>query len=326
MAGKNKNKALLIIFVALIGIFLVGKFFRESKRESSFNKDVVQIDTAEVTGIMLYPQSENGELVHITRTGNSWRVKSGNINSPVEPGSVQNLLGEAIRINPKQLVAKEKGKWTDYHVNDSLGTRLQIREGGKSVLDIYIGKFSYKQVQNPYGGSRGNIIGTSYFRIAGKDEVYATDGFLTMTFNQGFNSWRDQRFIRLTKDNVTRISFKYFADSSFVVEKAENSWKIGDVAVDSLKMDNYLQKISAIRKSVFKDGFKPPLKSSCQMTIEGNNMESIVVQAYETPDGEWILHSTINPESYFTDEDKNFVKDVLIRKENLLFDSEKQDL
>ena len=57
---------------------------------------------------------------------------------------------------------------------------------------MIIGKFTFKQ--------QGRIT-TSYVRLAEEDDTYATDGILSMTFNQGINTWRDKTVIKGNKDD-----------------------------------------------------------------------------------------------------------------------------
>jgi hypothetical protein len=317
MAGKNNNKTLLVVLVILLAVFLFGKFFRQEKRANTLKSNGVELDTSLVTKINLYPVAEKGNVLNFYKKGETWRVKKGDVDAPVEKEHIQNLLTEAKRIKPRQLVAKSKDKWIEYHVDDSLGTRVQFLSEKKKLMDLYIGKFTYKQMQSPYGGQQGgNIVGTSYYRKADEKEVYATEGFLSFTFNQDFNSWRDQQLIQLNKKDVTRLNFDYFADSSFTVQKADSVWLIGSIKADSLKIDNYLDKLRNQRKSVFKDDFHPGSQPACQLTIEGNNMNTIVLKAYND-NGVWIFNSSFNPESYFADPDKSLVHELLITKEDL---------
>jgi len=320
MARKNNNLTLLIILVIFIGIFLGGKFIRESKRESTLNKNLIRLDTTRVTDLMLIRSGEKDHPIHFFKKGNHWRVSQNGVEAPEEKGSATNLLNEVLKIKPRQLMARDKKKWSEYNLTDSLGTRFQVLQDKKKLVDLYIGKFTYKQATGANQGYGRNVIGKSYFRLAGENEVYAVDGFLPMAFNQGFNSWRDQNLLRLNKEKITKITFKYPADSSFVLEKVDSVWKIGSVKADSTKLANYLSALSYQRKSDFKDGFKPPLEPTCQLTIKGNDMPVVVVQAFYNPDvnGDWILHSSLNPETYFLDKANEFAKKVLVGKEKLL--------
>jgi len=318
MARKNNNLTLLIILVVLIGIFLGGKFIRETKRESTLNKNLIRLDTSKVTDLMLIPSGKNDNPIHFFKKGNKWRVSQGGLEAPEEPGSATNLLTEVLKIKPRQLITRDEKKWTEYKVNDSLGTRFQVLQDKKKLVDLYIGKFTYKKVS--YQGYGQNVVGKSFFRLAGQKEVYAVDGFLPMAFNQGFNSWRNQNLVRFNKEKVTKISFKYPSDSSFVLQKTDSIWKIGTEKADSAKLVNYLNILGYQRKTDFKDGFKPPLEPTCQITIEGNDMPAIVVQAFYKPEknGDWILHSSQNPETYFVDKANEFVKKIMVGKEKLL--------
>ena len=81
----------------------------------------------------------------------------------------------------------------ELQLNDTSATRVKVYQGDKLALDLLIGKFSYQKGNNPYGGMYGGGgTGTSYIRLADKEEAYAVEGFLTFSFNQQFNSFRKQ--------------------------------------------------------------------------------------------------------------------------------------
>jgi hypothetical protein len=320
--AKNNNKTLIIILVVLLGVFALVQL-NTRKKESTLKRDLVDIDTAKVTAIYLYPQSEKGKELVFVRSDKGWRIKEDGKEAPVETATVRNLLATTLRIKPQQLVAVGKDAWSEYHVDDSLATRLKIMEDNKTVLDLYIGKFSVQRPSgnNPYqayGG--GGVTGKSYVRLAGDKEIYAVEGFLPMTFNQGFDAWRDQRFLKLFRDDIQKITYTYPADTGFVLHNDSTGWdwKLDNGPVDSAAVAQYLSLLSHRRYSNFADGYTPPAQADYQMLIEGKNFRPVVIKAFRDDKYNLVIHSGQNPESYFADKDSTIFKLLFVPRSKFL--------
>jgi hypothetical protein len=177
-----------------------------------------------------------------------------------------------------------------------------VKEGRKTTLDLYIGRFDYQQPQGGYqqGYGQNQFSGTSYVRKHSEDEVYAVEGFLSMSFNQKFNSWRDQAISSFPTEQLSRIVFDYPADSGFIAQKSESgAWMVAGLPADSASMAGYLHAISRKRSQNFADGFQSPASPDYQVTYEGNNMAPLQIRAYIQPGGYYILNSSLNPDSWF---------------------------
>lgn len=312
MSSKFNNKYLLIAIGVLLVLFVFVRFYRSSRTERTLKTDIVALDTAKISKILLYPSSEKGSELTFTRKGKEWSVSNGKLDVETGKNSVPNLLNQLLEIKAKRLVSRSEDKWKEYQLTDSLGTRIKVYEGSRLKLDMYIGKFTYQQTNDPYGGygGRGGVEGTSYVRMANEDEIYAVDGFLTFSFNQPFSSWRNQTFINLNRSNVTKLSFRYPGDSSFVLALENKKWMVNNQPADSAKVANYLSSLSYKNGSNFNDEFNPVGSSQYQLTIEGNNMENVVVNAYTGSDGKLEMNSSLNSRAWFSSEPNGIFKDV----------------
>ncbi len=300
MPKKFNNRILLIVLVLFVAVFLVARFLKTGKTEKSFKTELFALDTAEVSAILIYPKAENLKEIRFSRDGNNWTVTKGEVTSDAGENSVKSLLAQLVQVKPKRLAARSKDKWEEFQLTDSLATRIKVIEkGGKESVDLIIGKFTYQQSDNPYGG-RGNVTGTTYVRLGNEEEVYAVDGFLSMSINREFNSWRDQRVMNTRKEDVTKLIFTYPADSGFIVLKKDTLWMMNNYAVDSLAMDQYLSSLSYMDHSEFKDDFKPLQNPDFQLTIEGNNFSPVSIQAFMLTGDQYVINSSLNPKSYFS--------------------------
>jgi len=299
MSKKFDNRILFSVLILLVVVFLVARFLKTGKTEKSFKTELFTLDTADVSTILIYPKAENLEEIRFSRDGINWTVTKGEITSDAGENSVKSLLAQLMEVKPKRLAARSKDKWEEFQLTDSLATRIKVIEkGGKETIDLMIGKFTYQQSNNPYGG-RGNIMGTTYVRLWDEEEVYAVDGFLSMSINREFSTWRDQRVVNTRKKDVTKLIFTYPADSGFIAIKKDTLWMINDYAVDSLAMDQFLSSLSYTNHSDFADDFKPLLNPDFQLTIEGNNFSPLSIQAFMLPDDQYVINSSLNPKSYF---------------------------
>ncbi len=302
MSGKPNNRVLLIILAALLGIFVLVRVFRTSKREKTLRTELIHVDTSRISRIRLYPGAEDHEEILFRKNPEgSWRVRHGDVDAEADPRSVKSMLTEILNIKPERLAATSRDKFAEFQLTDSLATRIVVEEGKKETLDLLVGKFSYKPSPGPSYGGYSNRYGRgiSYIRLHDEEHIYAVDGFLTMSFNQGFNAWRNQVVTDLNRQDLTAFRFDYPADSGFVVRQRDSVWYIGSVRPDSASMIQYLNTISHRSGSSFADDLKPSGNPDFQLTIEGRNMRPVNLKGYLKDEEEIIIHSSQNPEAWF---------------------------
>ncbi len=285
----SRNKVLLIVFVILLVVFLGKRFFSTDTRRN-FREILVELDTAQITKISLLAKANSGATVDIMRTGNQWEVTDGTVIDEVDEGGIREMLSSMVSMKPKRLVAKTDDKWAQYEVNDSLGTKVTVYAGNDELSSFIIGKFNFQQATRSM---------STFVRLANEDEVYSIEGFLSSTFNQQFSNLRDKTFLKTDKTDLTRLQFDYPGDSSFVLSKEAELWSVNGVATDSTAVQTYLNGIQNITQREFVDGFSADGKvSTYRLTIEGNNMNTIVVNGYATQE-DIVLHSSLNDNAYF---------------------------
>jgi hypothetical protein len=310
---KLNNKFLIGILIGLAAVFALSRIFRSSQLQSNLRTELLQLDTASVTKLLLYPKAENGKEVELTRAGKSWTVKKDNRSANTEQGSVNNALAAFVKLKPLRLVTKKKEKWNEYSVADS-GTYVKIYKGDKVVTNVHIGRIGYNQSSDGQF-SAGGIF--TYVRLTNENEVYAVEGFLESSFNRGYNDWRDKSFLRLKKDQITEIQFSYPADSSFVLSKKDKSWWIGNEQADSLKINSYLSQLEYKNANTFADEFSA--SGSANVTVQMKSASGILatVEGWKRPT-DWALKSSWQPTIYFSSENTGLVKTLFETKKNLL--------
>jgi hypothetical protein len=297
---NKKSLYILGILIVLLGLTILIKLPRE---RATIKEKLVELDTALVNKIIIYPRVNEGTSFEFVRKNGSWILQNDKLTAAPEKDAVRNMLIEVQDIKPKSLEATNKAQWKDFNLTDTMAIRVNfLDKREKSLADLMIGKFTYNQGRNPYGDPYGNgIQGISYVRLNGDKKVYGVEGFLSLTFSGKFNDYRDKSFIKLSKEDAVKINFSYPSDSSFVLTRIDSVWFAGNSPADSLAVADYLNSLSYLNGQEFADNFKPANDPQYEISVEGNNLLNISVKCYKTDtENEYILSSSLNPDVFFT--------------------------
>ena len=314
MFNKLSNKTLLILFIILLVIVAAFLFYDSKHGERSFRKDLVNIDTAQVTSINIYPKTTHHKLVKIFKEGHYWKVDIPNNKTAFVPKQkIDEIFRELLGIKTLSVAALGKNKWKEYEVDDSSGTEIKVFEGGNNTLDLTIGKFAFRRPKTML----------SYVRVGGDDNVYQINGMPGFLFNQNADYYRDGRVINDRYSNWTKLSFTYPGDSSFVLEKKNKNWMIGSQIADSAKTVNLLRPLSDLTSQDFADNFDQSLlsKATYTLTINSSAKGGITVTAFISPK-DTLINSSTNPDAYF-DAGKNSLLKQIFRGKRDFFKKKK---
>ncbi len=303
----NRNGILLIVFGALIAIYLGNKYF-SGNTNRNFREELTSVDSTKVTQIVILTKDHQSEPIKINKVNNSWEVTNGQITDDANKNGVKGMLLALQSMVPKRLVANSEDKWAQYEVNDSLGTKVKVFNKEHLLADVIIGKFDFNQ---------NTRTASTYVRVAGENETYSVDGFLSSNFNKEFNNFRDGTFLKVEPSYLTGIRYDYLGDSSFVLNKVDSKWQINGTKADSAAVQNYFNGLKNLVKHDFVDDFKQPVLPTYSMTLSGNNMRDITLDAYESGD-EIILHSSMNTGAYFSKGNLAIFEKLFIDKNHLL--------
>ena len=307
MFNKNSNKNLWIIFaILLIAVILI--FSTEStKKERSFKKDLVSVDTSAISSFSIFPKSKPGQEVKFLKDGKIWKVtgSDGKTFTAVD-SKIKGLFTELSRIKPKRVAARNKVKWAEYQV-DSAATRVVVNESGSEVLNLIIGKFAFQQPRSM----------STYVRLMGENDVYEVDGFLDMSFNKDANSFRNESVINSDKNKWNKLTFSSLDSESFELIKIDDQWTIDGLPTDSAKTATSLSSLSRVSNTDFFDDVQNGLLPSqfVKLIIEVSDEEPIDVIGYKN-DSKYVVRSSQNKESYF---DGNKVGEKIFLKKDSFF-------
>jgi hypothetical protein len=124
---------------------------------------------------------------------------------------------------------------------------------------------------------------------------------LSMAVSGGIDNFRSTIILDCRKENLTRLTFTYPADSSFTLALADSIWKAGGIQTDSASTHTYLNSLRNFSNRSF--GSAPVSQNpstSFMLQVEGNNMETIQINAWPGEEDNFYLTSTQNEGSLFT--------------------------
>ncbi len=294
MLNKLSTKTLIIILISIVGLYALNQVFDKKGRSKSFKSELVLIDTAKVTRVIIDKAKETTYLEK--QSSGQWKVK--NINDKLvlaETNIVLNALNTLLtQVKPTLLASRSSKKHNEFQV-DSTGTRVQVYQGNKKTLDLIIGKFTM----------RGQRRYQSYVRLYDEDEVYVCYDFMSIAFPFSKDSYRNKQLTKIDKSKIQRVSFVSQTDNSFVLEKIENAWTIAGNIADSVSVTEYLSDISYLNINQFADDSNEELLSSPLMSVLINTNDSLAapieISAYEDEFDIVVLKSSESPNLYLGD-------------------------
>ena len=308
MSSKFSNKKLAIVFGVLLVLVIIF-FVTDGKNERTFRTELVSIDTASVSEILIYPRSNEYKEVKLFKSQDSWKVVLNDGKEVPAPDSkIENLLNSLIGIKPNRLAARGQEKWHEFEV-DSVGTRVKVLESGDVTLDIILGRFAFQQPRTM----------NTYVRLFNDTDVYEVDGFLTGTFNQGANSFRDNTVVKGGMDDWEKLTFKYPADSSFSLVKFNDEWFLNDEPTDSVTTTNSLRSLERLTNNNFIDDFDKSILSApvYSVSIQSAENPEVTVNGY-VKDSLFVINSSLNPDSYFDGSKNNFADRIFLGKKKFI--------
>lgn len=289
------NKLLIGLFVGLLAAWGISKLF--STGESTFNPDIIIVDSASVDKIVLHAKADNFVESTIEKTPDGWRVKRAGKTYIAFDESISRLLGELKTVTTSQIVAKNPEKWAQYEVADDQATRFAAYSNGKLLADFYVGKLNINQQAQKI---------TSYFRLADGPDVYAVEGTDGMTLGQSSNAYRIKQVMQMKEPKINEVNLE--GDVGYHIKRrAEDRQWILDGAgiIDSNQVQNYLINLRSMSGEAFIDDFEPSQsedKLLKTLTIRGDNLPGdIIVRCWkdESRERPFIINSNLFPESYF---------------------------
>jgi hypothetical protein len=306
MFNKANPGILGIVFIVLLAMVLLVKFTDSQRGERSFKSNLVSFSKEQVDEVSIIPN--NSDPYTLVKKEGNWKVEKGENLYPASKNSVTRLLDQLVDLSVNQVVATSSDNWGEYEVTDSAATKVTIRAGDEST-GLRIGKLNF---------DRQTRSAVSYVRQTGDENVYGVNGFLKMSFGRGPNAYRKKTLVNLSNPSaVSKISFSYPADSSFVLRKNNNNWMIEGQSADSASTAQFINKIKNMKGNSFADNIEEADMTNPTLKVNISGEQSIEVAAKQV-NGRWIVHSSLNPSAYFNDSQGNIRDKLFVAREKFL--------
>lgn len=280
------------IFVVLLTGIIAYNIVKSGGKSSSYDPQLAELDTATVDKVSIWPKGQETSFDVVKKDGR-WSVVTNGKEFPADNASIMNMLAQLIDVKAQRVAATKKESWKKYEITDSAATRIKVANGGETVLDLYMGKFSFKKSQNPY--QRQPDI-TSYIRRAGDDCVYAVSGMLGMSFNRKPEDLRNQVILQIDPEEIVSADIQ-LNGNSYSLEMKDSVWMVAGIPADSAKVAGYINGLRSVRHRNFADDVQtgsPVAKINVQTTNE-----NYTVEAFDGGNGEFYLASSQNKDAVF---------------------------
>ena len=298
MLKKINNKILFIVF-AILAIFVVLIIVHEYKNgDRTFKSDLFTVDSSKVTSVTIYPKAKVNNAVKLIKNGKNWEIKCNDKTYPADTIVIQGILKTLAHLKAERVAGSDKSSWKNFEISDTASTHVLVEQGKDITADFKLGKVSFTRGNQMYS-NQNNVNVKTHIKVAGDDRVYVVDGFLTMMFSDQPSQYRNRVVLHLNEEQLTKLTFSYPSDSSFILAKTGNKWIVNDQPADSVAVEKYINSIANTVSSEFADeGIHPPV-NTYNLKIEGSNMPIIEVKgAIDSETKEYFVSSTFNPANF----------------------------
>jgi hypothetical protein len=323
MFKKLNIKVLLILFVVLAGVVVIINL--TGKKERTFRSTVMEFDPELINGMKVHNPTYPDVIAVNKQDNEMWEVSSEGKSYRADKATIENMLSMLSELKTERIAATAEEKWEEFHVSDESGIRVELLSDEDVIVDIVIGKFSYKMLDQPAQGQQQfqqqqQAKMTSYLRHTDDEEVYAVEGILRMNFTSGIEFFRSKNLVGKRADEISKVSFEY-PDQLFFIERNADGWMLDGQAADSLKTARFVQKLSGMRSSEFLDNIALGSSvSEMHLTIEGVGFEPIEIDFYPAADTniKYYVTSSFNPGSIFNGEKGKLMEKAIVDRERFI--------
>lgn len=286
------KKAAIILGILLLVLVLV-KWNEKRSGDRSFRKYLVEFDSASVDGFEIKTKGASSAVI-LKKENNNWLTEVNGTWVDAEAGIPEEAIKQLYKVQPKSVAASDKEQWNAYEITDSAATCIVMKSKGKKLASLYTGKFSFDQQRRTM---------TSYVRVDNDPLVYGVEGWLSMLFNRGNETFRNSQIVSGDSKNWKKMVFSYPADSSFNLSNQNGQWLVNGVMADSAKTAQFLSSIGNLTGRSFADNNALPegRKADFTLNISGDNMSPLVIEGFLTPDNQCLIRSSANKGNLFTD-------------------------
>jgi hypothetical protein len=318
--NTKRNLLLFLALLALTIIWYVTVFIVDVKNTDVITDAFPKIIPAQITAIKIYAPANDKVETHLYKKGDEWRVLSGVTDAPIQFDLIPSIFEEIVKLNATRVAGISSQQWFELGITDSLATRMIIYTEKGALTDLLFGKFHYKTPSikplNPQ--IKTDTKGITYVRKFGEERVYSAENFFGPTFNQHSEVWRDHYLLRFDLNQLQRIVIADSDNKGYEIETTQNGWFLNEKLISDQKMIEYAGNIRMLRHNLFADGFRPTGEPLLRAVFDIKEDKPIIISAYEDEMGRTVIHSSVNPETYFYDHDGTLTNRIFFSMDEFL--------
>jgi hypothetical protein len=197
----------------------------------------VAVDSDRVSRIDV---SSAGDRIQVDRLDSGeWRLSSP-VQADADTGAVMRLLRQIGEMRLESIVSSNPEGFSRFQV-DSTGSEMTL-EWGDRRLELIVGKM-------------GPDFQSRYVRIDGDDRVMLANGVPSLSAK--VDQWRDKTLWSMPVDAIASVSVT--ADEvTYGLSRTDGGWRLssgmGDSAVDSVEVADFLSRVSTVKVDGFHTG------------------------------------------------------------------------
>lgn len=321
MYKKFSIKTLSIVFSVLLFLVIFTEIIENSKGTNTLRDKLFSIDKNEISALKIYPRMLKGKEVVLKKAGENWQVNYQGKNYNADTVQIKSLINQLVELKPLRYAGKTDELQKRYELSDSLCSKLVLLDkNDNNLAALRIGRFAFLQnrrlqQQNPYMQQpQGTMI--TYVRLENEKDIFAVEGFLSMSVNQEADNFRNRKLLLLDKEKIKEIHFEYPADSSFVLQQKDKLWQINGSRADSASVATYLYEISNVTGSNFSK--KDLANATYRLKIITLDNKNYVLSASFVDSTKVLLTSSQNKGTVFEENLEQNFKNLFKPKSNFL--------
>lgn len=305
-----KDRTIFLIVLFAIIIYVAFRYFAK-ERDPNFSATFIQLDTTSVKSFIISSQAKE---LSLRREDEQWIASNGHVYIKAPADLMDSLLGTLRHIKTQFIATQSPKDWSEYEVNESLGTRIQVYDAQGLSEDFIVGKTQI----TPAGQT------LSYVRFANGEEVYAVEGTPMRHLRLHFEDFRNKNILQFSNTEDVQEFFYETPDTLLQFQRTARGWMLGASLLDSVKMERYLQSLNGLQGDTFADDFDEVEQAEqLYMTLtifDGEDEEQFVIHCFRdsTRQMPFVLHSNQNSEAYFASDSLGLYRIIFGNLKNLL--------
>ena len=229
------------IMLAVLALLVVSLLVSRSCENVEKRFDLFKINHSDIGKIQLKDQTN--QLV-ISLVDNVWTIQEP-IQTLARESQMTRFFENFITLTASTIHISESHERQNFYHVDSTGVEVTIYDkNNKKLTQAFIGRND----NNPM---------LSYFRYADKNQIYQIDNVQSIV-NPMINTWREDKIVNITQDNISKISFGNSA-STYELFQDGMGWSLNlneltaPLGYENADVNRLIQAILNLRTSTYFD-------------------------------------------------------------------------